>query len=605
VRGRHTASVRGRRRAVVALAVVAGVLAWAPASEARPAETIECYEDPGLAEDIMDMVRTVGDWFAGNATEEEGVEHAEEAEFDPTGQPSWLVTEVREHKECALIGRQLVERCPEDTTNYRSRGLIPDDCWGTYPTSAYELTSEGANDIFDFEGYGRIVSGALTTLLFNIATAFVSAALWFIGWAFQFDIGEISGLATRLGDRYQTNLVVPSQFRYTAWFVLIAWAGFTALRGKLSVAASEFLLSILLASLAAVLIQDIASGRGDYVESISARVEEASVAMLLTATGGDPNDVDGAEVATALRPLQRELHEVFVEQPFDYLNWGKPLSGTCATARNNILSVMGGSADPTWETATKASDSWARRYMQRQGCAEEARFNASPSGSRVVGALLNMIVAAILLGFLCLVAFTVAVSKFSIGALFALAPFFAVAAILPGRGRRIAWSWLSTLAQLAFAVVATSTLLSVFVVAAAGVLEATDDRSLFERWLLQLAVIGGVLVGRRRLLNSMNTFANWMQDTLGRTSPTFAGQPMAPSGPAGLDLTQVDAAHAMRAAGRIAGQDMYNRYQERRIMRRRYRVARDLEIYKERRDFGRRRMGYAWGWRRGYPRPRR
>ena len=42
-------------------------------------------------------------------------------------------------------------------------------------------------------------------------------------------------------------------------------------------------------------------------------------------------------VAGAVANMQRQIHCVFVEQPYDYLNWVRPLTGECADRRNQIL----------------------------------------------------------------------------------------------------------------------------------------------------------------------------------------------------------------------------------------------------------------------------
>jgi hypothetical protein len=504
---------------------------------------------------------------------------------------------VRDHQECFLIGRTVAPPCPADATNYHSQGMVPEDCWGSYPTYSYVLGFQGPTGPFDFGGYGRQFSGMITRLFFDFATAVVSAALWLVGWALRFDVGDISDLVTRVGGRYQHSVVVPAGLAGAAWFLLFAYVGFNALRGKLAVAGSELLLSLLLASLAAVLIHDITSGQGNYVNSVSGFVEEASGAALMTATADDPNDLERVDTNHALRPFQHSLHKVFVEDPYDYLNWGHPLTGGCADARNNILSVSTGVGDDV-------EYSWQRRYMTRSGCAAEAEFNKDAGGQRWVGAMLNLIVAFLLLGVLALVAMTVVIAKFTLAACFAVAPFFAVAAVLPGRGRRLAWSWLATTAQTGLAVVAMSTLLSMMVVGAGGVMEATDSRNLFERWLLQLGFMGAVFFGRHRLLNSLNNFAHWMQDSLGRTSPVFANQPMAPPSGAGINLAKADVAGQIGLTGAavvgvVAGRHVAQRVMERRIARRRLEVAKTIERYKEERDGTPRRM--ARSWRRGSP----
>jgi hypothetical protein len=586
------------RRLVVAALIGLVVLGWAPQSEAAPTETIDCYDEGGFRDDIADIWRdfeetiNVPDEKPGNPLADAIDDHDDVAmEYDPTGQPEWVNTEVTKHHECFLIKKRS-PRCDPAHPGDDTPGFFPSKCWGTYPTSNYDVGYKGAENWWDVtDNYWRVVTGSLMSFAFNIATTSVAMTLWIVGWAFSFDIGDLSDFAEKTGGNYQDNLVDPFGLEDLAWFFLVVWAGVTALRGRVAAAGGEILLSILMASLAAVLIKDITSKHPVYLDSISERVEDASGAVLLAGLGEDVADDDQFDVEAALLPVQRRLHDVFVEQPYDYLNWGRPLTGECATRRDNILSV-----------GLDLDDEWARRYMGDRDdsgpCEEEAAFNASPARSdRWIAALLHMAVAVTVLVVLGLLAMTVVIAKFAVGVLFGVAPFFALCAILPGRGRRVAWAWLGTLVQMVVAVVGMSALLSIMVIGVDEVLKATHQITLVGRFAILLSLTITVFLGRRRLLHSTQTLAAFVSESLTRVSPATAG--WTGGGSAGINLAAADTAAmyggvGLVAAGLLSGRMAQSRYVERRIAGRNLNNLKIMQQYMEQRDGLTGRMRPRW-----------
>jgi hypothetical protein len=71
-------------------------------------------------------------------------------------------------------------------------------------------------------------------------------------------------------------------------------------------------------------------------------------AIFATANGEAP-PANGFDADAVLRPLQARIHGAFVEEPYDILNWGAPLTGQGAAARDQIL------ADAPTATTTNAA----------------------------------------------------------------------------------------------------------------------------------------------------------------------------------------------------------------------------------------------------------
>lgn len=628
VRGHGTRLAAG----FVGLVVAVGTVGWAPASEARPADgctessttscQVDCTGSEGFRDDMADVIDWVERHFPDEQIDEvvpDDVPNVdpdrlvddqddEIRDFDPAGQPEWLRTEVLVHRECFLVGHDVAPPCDPDTPRESPGGLFPDHCWGSYPTPNYDVGYEGAANWYDVTDYGRAFAGSLLSLAFNIATMAMGLGLWIISWAFTFDIADLSEFSGTSAAKYQENLVGPLDLRDFAWFVLVFWAGFTALRGRAAAAGGEVLLSILLASLAAVLIRDVTSSDPEYLTALSDRVEELSNAVLLASTVDDPDELDEVEdgsMETALRPSQRALHEAFVEQPYDLLNWGELIKegSTCDERRDNILSVGRG-----------LDDEWARRYMGRDGsCSSLVAYNADPSKERWVGALFHMAVALVVMVFLGLTALSVVIAKFVVAAMFALAPFFVVAGILPGAGRRILWWWVGTVVQMVVVVVALSTLLSVMVIAVDNVLTMTATAPLVARWAIMVGVVAGVYLGRRGLLHSSQRLAGSVSDALLRMAPAVAGGGGGGGGGSpmgGFNLNRVDNPVLYGAGGALAlpAQMAYTRYVERRVQMRSLENLKTMQRYQEKRDglTGTMRTKWRqlpWNWRQG-SRPR-
>ena len=432
-----------------------------------------------------------------------------------------------------------------------SSGLPPDQCWGSFPSNNYDLGyDEGAWDHFDRRFYGW-----WTGFFFDLGKGGTQISLWAIGWAYSFDISDYDQFGLIIGEDYRNNLTHNPSFRLVeiAWLALFGWAGFNALRGKLSMAAGEIIVSIVLLGMSTVLM----ANRAAYMESTWDLMDQSSSALLVAGQGKNPATEDEG-VETAVADVQKQIHGVFIEQPYDYLNWGHPVSGPCADARNQALAL-----------GPHGSDDFPREQMDEAGCNAEVDFNEEPNGTRLLGAILSMLASFVVSFVLLAVSLTVVVAKFGALLLFALAPFAALSAIFPAAGRRLAWVWLTTLVQMVVAVVGMSFLLSVLLLGVRRLLEETADVGLIERFFIVNLCVLVVAIGRRRLLASSQASAGRVADNLTNVRAGGGGAAwQGPTGSTGANLLGVDrgmryaalgGAAAVAAGGRAVSQRLRER----------------------------------------------
>jgi hypothetical protein len=495
----------------------------------------------------------------------------------PQNAPDWWKQEIRIESADAvdpLSGRsdgdqgrgcQLARRAPQllcsqhNLAEYHAPGLLPDQCWGTFPTSNYAIGWDDGGP-FDFENK---MQGWTGSFMFNLGKGAVLTALWLTGWAFSFNITEYTRFAANLAERYRDNIVGPFGLEDIMWFTLIVWAGFTTLRGKIGMAGGEIMVAIILAGVATVLF----TNRVDYMNNVSHLMDETSARLLaasqtercvptsMVPSGsrqlGRANCEDGevrvrmdprrtVNLRDEVRPLQRRIHQAFIEQPYSYLNWGRITTGPCLRAQNEIIAV-GFNAD-----------GWPERHMRRARCDHEANFSRDSTGERMLGAFLTMAAALVVSFLLGLMALTVVLSKFLVALLFAIMPFAALAGTLPGGARRLAWSWASALLQLVVAVTAMSFLLALLMVAVDEILGATDGLGLVERWFIVLLIVSAVYFARKKLISGSKSLGENLANSLTRLTP--AGALSTTGNWGGFDLNGIDrgAGGAARGAA-IAG----------------------------------------------------
>ncbi len=518
---------------------------------------------PGMQE--IDCRDEVDFWFDDHETVE-----------IPANPPDWYLTAVEleskrdEGQGCDLARHPPHKLCAEiDKTKYDPPGLLPDECWGTYPTALYEMSWEDGGWT-DVGKYKTRIMGWVASFLFTVGRSGIQVVLWLVEWAFTFDVTDYSDTVTSIADKYDENIVGPWGLKDIAWFVLISYLGFTTLKGKIGQAGGEMLVALVVGGLATVLL----TNQEMYLDSMSDAMTLASDDLFAAGTEtGERTDVTDRHTQI-LEPLQLQIHKEFVEEAYMYLNWGassdqlKATSDTCLERAQNIASTG-------WD-----GDGWPAMWMggyskDDHTCDEFAEFNRDVSNERLGGALLTMAVALVVTACLGLMAITLLLSKFLLAVLFTLIPFVVVAAVLPGAGRRLAWNWAAAAAQTFVAVLVVSWVATMMLLGSGEMLDATQAMKLHERWGLLLLIAVAAYTGFQRARASSQTFAGHFADALTRLSPVSSGW-------SGRGSVGVDFKHADRAAGRgaklagvaaaapamFAGASTVRRWQERRTARR-------------------------------------
>lgn len=374
--------------------------------------------------------------------------------------------------------------------------IVPDDCWGRFPSSHYDIgCDEGA-----WNHIGRKVYCTFTDLSFQGARSTTATALWMVEWAYGFGVYErFGGPAITIAETYETQFIGPLGLSHLAWFYAISWAGFAMLRGRVALAGSELAMSFLLAALAAILL----ANPSGYLQGAFDTMGTVSGALLSTGTGQPPPD-DAVDADAVLAPLQAQLHRAFVEDPYDHLNWGgSDMPAQCVAMRDRILAF-----------GPHGNNDGPRDAMESAGCQEQADFNHDPNGQRLFGAVLTLSAALVMVVLVGMVSLTIVVAQIVAVVLFAVAPFAALGAILPGGGRVLALGWLSTLIRVALVVVGMSFVLSLLLLTIRALLTAGDDADLVERFALVNIVVLAMFAARRRVLHAGASMAAGISGSL-------------------------------------------------------------------------------------------
>ncbi|MDE0802936.1 MAG: type IV secretion system protein [Acidimicrobiales bacterium] len=404
---------------------------------------------------------------------------------------------------CATSGSTAVEE------------LVPEGCWGRYPSSSYDIgCDEGA-----WNHLSRKVYCTFTDLAFQGGRTATAVAAWLAGWAYSFDAASlITDPALSMARAFDTRIVGPLDLGAFAWFLMVAWVALTALRGRVTHAAGEFITSALLAGLAGIMLANPAG----YLTGTFDTMSRLSTVTLASGTGHAPPSTPD-ESGMVVAPIQAELHHSFVEDPYDVLNWGTTtMDAGCERVRDQIVA-----------TGPHGSDDAPRDAMDDAGCEELAEFNHEPTAQRLFGAFLAFVAAVIMAVLVGLVALTVVVAQLAVAVAFIALPFAAALAVLPGSGRGLAVRWMTMVLRSILAMVGMSFLLAVMLMLIQALLAGSDSMPMFARFaLVDVAVVVAILA-RKRLITAGHGFAAGIGAAAASARPgSGTGGPRRPSAPA-------------------------------------------------------------------------
>lgn len=611
---RHVASAIGRRWWCVALVAVAAVAVTAGPAQAQaqppPTELVEgCSITVGedTVGPLLWALVEAWDWASARARgpgevnpDDVTVRTALPEWFEPVDgpyiradSPQWLRDELAlDPPACYVARRTVVNACHLHGTAENgpkthfaeppANSIYPTTCFGDFPAGVYDLGFDDS-DLTDF---GSRILGTITLAMFGLANGIAHGAIWLVGWGFNFDLlnsllGE-NGSITPLIDQIDDNMVGTFGLRDLAWLVLVAWAGYMALKGRLSMVGGEFAVSFVLVVLGTALL---ANPQRYLVSSVTATNQMSAAA--LTAWKADGNSQE--EIDAVIFDVQSRMQALFVQDPYMVLNWGEtldtPETTDCRLRAMRILSV-----------GPHGSEAWPRDYMRRSAepaCARAADFNAQADTSRMVGALLTLVGALLLIVLMGLLALTVLIAKIAVFGLFLLAPFAVVVAILPGGGRRLAWVWVASVGQTTLIVVGSGLLLSLMMIVQINLTDAVGSVGqvgLVGRFASFDLVTFTAIMARRRLLGGLQSFTNQMSERLTRATPggEATASPLAPAA-AGTNFLSIDRAVGRGVFSSVVPTALFvnQRLGERRNARRGLLNLWRVQAYQEQRDYGR------------------
>jgi hypothetical protein len=331
-----------------------------------------------------------------------------------------------------------------------------------------------------------------------------------------------------------------------------------------------------------------------YMDAVWNLMDEASTTVLVAGMGGDPSQPTTREAL--VKDIQRQIQVIFIEDPYDYLNWGRPLGEpddadnplrACAAARYYILSRGPHGADQVPRVEMTAAG---------EACKPLVDFNRNPSGERLLGAILVMISAWTAGGLMITMGLTIVVGKVTALLLFGLVPFVGVLVILPAQGRRMAWAIVLSMGKAVVVVVGIGGALSITMLSLTSVADVTEGVSMIERFMLVNLVIAIAFSMRRRVIASGEIFANKMKEYMSTArgqGHDWTGVTTGLGADGDSPLMAADrylgmsAGYAVGGSAALLGRTYIKRTTAGRLARRSYKNLQRVAYWKRRKNFGR------------------
>jgi hypothetical protein len=395
------------------------------------------------------------------------------------------------------------------------------------PTSHYDIgADEGAWNHVD-----RRIWTFITNLLFTISKSLTMAAYSLLRWAFGFPLGDAfaNGMASASIQFY--GAILP--WYDLALFATLCAFAFHLLRGRTTVAIGELALTYVVFVSFLALELNTSGGAARLMASVMTQASGVAGEIAATAlqdqstsvegcpaigagTNGEGGEVVGLEAVAC--PFGQSLHAVFVERPYDLLNWGRDLGdatsedGNCAQARDAIL--LGG----PWGARDEP-----RFMMGAAGCEAEADFNHEPSADRAGLAGLMVLVTALVLVLVVVSAVTLLAAQILLVCLLAVAPFALLSGILPGSGRSMLWRWLGGLTKSILAVIAIAVFLSLYLLSVEAMATATAGQAWFVQGSALIVLTVTMFWARSNLVAASKRAGERAGQRLAQAAPSAGG----------------------------------------------------------------------------------
>ncbi len=446
---------------------------------------------------------------------------------------------------------------------------------GCFATSAYRIDFHQDSGVKALLSPADNMMGWFTDFLFGLTRFLVAIGLWVVEWVFTFGFaGRLAQPAADIAARYQSNLAGPLvSFALT---LAAVYGGFHILRGRLGKGMGEFGLSLFVVAFFASFVlsqpKTFLDGAIKTTGALSGSVVSLAVncgnqcnySVRMGCPTGAPTNAcpvplavlpgppvpGGAEeeyifdqYVGLIHPLERGIHQAFIEQPYQLLQWGQAVpAGECTHRmneilakspggnRNNIIHIMGtgemgksgggGLADAIQGPIGKAVSDWLfGSSSDLDGtCDALYKFNTQPSMERLGTAALALIAATIIVILLVLVAGTVVAAQLVAVVLIALTPFAVLGGALPGAGRQMLWRWMAGFARALLTILLMSAFLAFLLVTTKAVFDTTGGNDLLVRMVALNLVTIVAFVARKRLLAAGHRVATNFGQRLGSAS---------------------------------------------------------------------------------------
>lgn len=421
-----------------------------------------------------------------------------------------------------------------------------------HPLTAYDIgCDEGA-----WNAFLRKMWCAAQAFPFSIGKWFIGIGTELLAWALEFRVAEtLTPVAALLSRVYDTSLIGPLNLDELAWTLALFVGGWNIMKARFAEGAHDIFLTFLIAIFGGFVL---ANPQG-YLEGTVTLAQNSSGAVLEAVDGALSSSP--AQDSTAVRQrLGGVLRRSFVGEPYDLINWGAPLTGECAAARDEIL------AGGPW-----GDDDRPREIMRARGCEAAADYNANPTDERAAASLTVAVASVMVTVLMVMMALAVFVAQITLVALFSGASLVWTIALFPGN-RAVLWWWLSRLVWAVLVTFASMFLLSWSAITVTAVLDATTELSIVQRCLIAIVIVGVAYRFRSSLDTAIDGASKGLAQKMRRsaapisTTPTGAGfmvgtsqslgrlpyvvPPAAPPGtPGALSISPGHATGVLAAAG--------------------------------------------------------
>lgn len=405
--------------------------------------------------------------------------------------------------------------CPDGTApRDREADRELRNIFGIEETEAHPLTAYDIGcDEGSWNAFLRKMWCAAQAFPFSVGKWFIGIGTELLAWALEFKVAEsLTPVAALLSRVYDASLLGPLNIEEFAWTLALFVGGWNIMKARFADGVRDIMLTFVIAIF------------GGFVLANPQGYLEGSITLAQNSSGAVLESVDGAltssptQDADAVRDrLGGVLRRSFVGEPYDLINWGAPLSGECATAREEIL------AGGPW-----GEDDRPREIMRSHGCTAAADYNADPTDERAAASLTVAVASIMITVLMVMMALAVFVAQIMLVALFSGASVVWAIALFPGN-RAVLWWWISRLIWAVLITFASIFLLSWSAITVTAVLDATTDLSIVQRCLIAIVIVAVAYRFRTAVDTAIDSAAKGWAQKMRRsaapisTTPTGAG----------------------------------------------------------------------------------